>query len=135
MKLRLVENEPHYWEFVRNLRNNSQVKQGFVQQDHITELEHIAYMQVHHKGYYICLADDRPAGFVGAAGVANNDIRVATHPDFQKMGIAFFMISELMQLHPAAFAKVKVDNKASLKLFEKCGFKKKYYILEKNEEL
>jgi L-amino acid N-acyltransferase YncA len=33
-----------------------------------------------------------------------------------------------------AFAKVKVDNEASLKLFESCGFKKKFYILKCEEE-
>ena len=41
------------------------------------------------------------------------------------------MINEIMKIHPNAFAKVKLENKASLKLFESCGFKKKFYILEK----
>ena len=41
------------------------------------------------------------------------------------------MINSLITLHPDAFAKVKIDNEASVKLFESCGFKKKYYILEK----
>ena len=41
------------------------------------------------------------------------------------------MINKLVELVPGALAKVKLDNKASLCLFEKCGFKKKYYILEK----
>jgi RimJ/RimL family protein N-acetyltransferase len=41
------------------------------------------------------------------------------------------MINEIMKLHPDAFAKVKLDNEASLRLFEKCGFKKRYYLLER----
>jgi len=41
------------------------------------------------------------------------------------------MISALMQLYPRAFAKVKIDNTASLRLFEACGFTKRYYILER----
>ena len=78
--------------------------------------------------YYICLVDDEPAGFVG---VIDKDIRVATHPSFQQKGVGKFMINELMKKCPQAFAKVKIENKASLKLFESCGFKKKFYILEK----
>ena len=30
-----------------------------------------------------------------------------------------------------SIAKVKIDNEASLRLFEACGFKKAYYILER----
>ena len=41
------------------------------------------------------------------------------------------MINKLMKRHPSAFAKVKIENEASMNLFEACGFKKKYYILEK----
>ena len=81
-------------------------------------------------GYYICLLDDTPAGYVG---VVNKDIRVATHPDFQGMGVAKYMIDELMKMFPQSFAKVKIDNEASLRLFESCGFKKKYYILERDD--
>ena len=41
------------------------------------------------------------------------------------------MINQIMTTHPTALAKVKINNEASLRLFEKCGFKKKFYILEK----
>jgi L-amino acid N-acyltransferase YncA len=40
-----------------------------------------------------------------------------------------------MNVHPYAVAKVKLDNNASLKLFEKCGFKKKYYLLERENAI
>ena len=36
-----------------------------------------------------------------------------------------------MEMNADAFAKVKIENEASMRLFEACGFKKKYYILEK----
>jgi len=42
------------------------------------------------------------------------------------------MIDEIMKINPFAYAKVKLDNEASIKLFERCGFKKKYYLLEKD---
>jgi RimJ/RimL family protein N-acetyltransferase len=41
------------------------------------------------------------------------------------------MIEEIMKEFPSAFAKVKIENEASLKLFESCGFTKQFYILKK----
>ena len=49
------------------------------------------------------------------------------------MGVGKFMINEIMKIFPKSYAKVKIENEASLKLFESCGFEKKYYVLEKNE--
>ena len=126
--MELVENKKEYWEFIRNLRNHPDVKTGFVFQDHITESQQKAYMSKYGDCFYICLVGEKPAGYVG---VIENDIRVATHPDFQGMGVGKYMINELMKLHPNAFAKVKIQNITSVKLFEKCGFKKSFYILEK----
>jgi ribosomal protein S18 acetylase RimI-like enzyme len=57
---------------------------------------------------------------------------VATHPEHQGHGVGSFMINEIMNLFPDAVAKVKLDNEASLKLFEKCGFKKRFYLLERD---
>ena len=42
------------------------------------------------------------------------------------------MINTIMELNLTAFAKIKVNNKLSLKMFESCGFTKKYYILTKD---
>jgi len=128
MQLKLVENEPKYWEFIRNLRNDSEVKKGFIQQQYITTDNHKSFMENHNKNFYICLVEEKPAGYVGQI---DNDIRVATSPEFQGKGVGKFMINTLMEKHPNAFAKVKVENEASLRLFESCGFKKQYYILEK----
>ena len=41
------------------------------------------------------------------------------------------MVEEIMKSHPSAIAKIKIGNAASIKLFESCGFKKKYYLLER----
>ena len=128
--MQLVKNEEKYWNFILELRNNRDIKQGFISQHHIAQEEHTNFMQEHTEEYYICLVENTPAGF---AGVINKDIRVATHPNFQKKGVGKFMIEKLMILYPDSFAKVNIDNEASLRLFESCGFKKKYYILEKED--
>tara|TARA_Y100000592_G_scaffold19004_1_gene29081 strand:- start:55148 stop:55531 length:384 start_codon:yes stop_codon:yes gene_type:complete len=124
----LVENKKKYWEFIRNLRNHEDVKIGFIQQENITQFQHKMHMMLNEECYYICLVEGEPAGYVG---VIERDIRVATHPDFQGKGVGKFMINELMERNPDAFAKVKIENEASLRLFKACGFKEKYYILEK----
>ena len=124
----LVQNKKEYWDFIRDLRNHEDVKVGFVQQQHIEKSVHQSHMSLFGECYYVCLIENLPAGYVG---VIDRDIRVATHPDFQGRGVGKFMINQLMEMHSDAFAKVKLENEASIKLFEACGFKKKYYILEK----
>ena len=128
-KLKLVKNSPKYWEFIRDLRNKDEIRQGFISQEYIDSIQQAEYMLKYNNNFWICLAGEQPAGYVG---VIENDIRVATHPDYQGSGIGTFMISEVMKLEPEAHAKVKLDNEASIKLFERCGFKKRYYLLEKD---
>ena len=128
---RLVNNNPSYWEFIRKLRTMEGVREGFISQTEITPIEQATYMLKYNSNYWICLDDKTPAGYVG---VIDDDIRVATHPDYQGKGVGTFMINEIMKLIPTAIARVKLDNEASVKLFERCGFKKKYYILERDNE-
>ena len=126
--MELVKCTQEYWEDVRSLRNMDGVRQGFIQQQEISFHNHIEYMKKNSKFFYICVDKGE---FLGYTGVIEHDIRVATHPKHQKKGVAKFMINEIMKIHPNALAKVKLENQASLKLFESCGFKKKFYILEK----
>jgi ribosomal protein S18 acetylase RimI-like enzyme len=123
----LVRNDPKYWDFIRTLRNNPNVQSGFIEVGNITKIQQDAYMAKHSDEYFICLYDDNPVGFVG---VVEDDIRVCTHPDHQRMGVGLFMIEEIRRLYPQAFAKVKIDNISSLRMFEKAGYELKYYILE-----
>ncbi len=125
---KLAPNSPNYWEFIRCLRNMDGVRQGFIQQDEITIKQHHDYMKKNNNFFWICLDNGVPIGYIG---IIQDDIRVATLPEYQGKGVASFMVNEVMKTNPVAVAKVKIENKASLRLFEKCGFKKRYYILEK----
>ena len=78
--------------------------------------------------YRIALVNQTPAGYVG---VIDDDIRVCTHPDFQKLGVGKFMISEMMNIVPSAYAKVKIDNDASKNLFKSLGFEETFIIFTK----
>jgi len=126
--MQFVKNEKKYWEFIRQLRNDERVKEGFVQQQKVNQETHEKYMSENEDKFYLCLVEEKPAGYVG---IIEDDIRVATHPDYQKRGVGLFMIDELMKKHPNAVAKIKLENEASIRLFEKAGFKKKYYLLER----
>ena len=117
---KLVQNEPKYWEFIRIVRNNPEMQKGFVEIVNITTEQQIEYMKKHNDEYYICLnANDEPIGYIGEV---SDDIRVAVIPEFQRMGVGKFMINELIKLRPNCHAKMKFDNIASKKLFERCGF-------------
>jgi len=130
----LVENDPLYWEFIRELRNMDGIRQGFIQQEPITAIEQARYMLQYNNNFWVCLnVDGRRPLPVGYVGVIDDDIRVASHPDHQGKGVGSFMINEIMKICPTAYAKVKLDNEASIKLFERCGFKKRYYLMEKDE--
>jgi GNAT superfamily N-acetyltransferase len=119
MYMELVNCTQEFWEFVRKLRMDGRVIDGFVETIPITPEQQTAYMTNNSQYYRIALVAGEPAGYVG---VINDDIRVCTHPNFQGMGIGKFMIGCAMDIWPNAYAKVKLGNIASDKLFLSCGF-------------
>lgn len=127
--MELVYCDRKYWEFIRTLRNDKRVVSGFIQSTYITKDMQQEYMEKYSNCFRVALLDNEPVGYVG---VIEDDIRVCTHPDHQGRGVGKFMINKCMEIWPTAFAKVKVDNQASLKLFESCGFTKSFYILNKS---
>lgn len=116
------------WEFIRALRNDPRMRTWFVEQVDITPEEQVAYMTKYSGYYFVCCVNGTPAGYVGAV---NDDIRIATHPDYQRHGIASFMLEYIARAFPRATAKIKIENDASLHLFEKAGFVARYYLLER----
>jgi ribosomal protein S18 acetylase RimI-like enzyme len=129
MNLRLVTNNSKYYEFIRELRNHTDNLSGFIIQTNITKEDQIKYMEKYEKFYYIAINESEiPVGFIG---VVDNDIRVAVHPDFKNQGVGKFMVNEIINNYPNSIAKIKIDNTASIKLFESCGFKTKFLIMSK----
>lgn len=125
MNLELIENEPQYFEFIRRLRNHPQLRIGFIQQDEISVVNHANYMLKYSNNYFICLLSGAPIGFIG---VIDNDIRLAVDPSFQNLGVARFMVEEIVKIYPTAQAKVKVTNLASMKLFQSLNFTGEFVI-------
>lgn len=130
MVIEVVDNDPKYWEFIRTLRNDDRVKNGFIQTKEITEEEQISYMKIYGAFFIIALVDGNPVGY---AGSIDRDIRVCIHPDFQGKGVGKILIGHLMNRFPNSYAKIKLDNESSKRMFAKCGFKPKYVIMEREE--
>jgi ribosomal protein S18 acetylase RimI-like enzyme len=124
--LALVDCSPKYWEYVRKLRLNPNVIDGFIKTEYITEVDQVSYMTKYSQYYKVALVEGNPCGYVG---VIENDIRVCIDPLYQGKGIGKFMISEIKKIWPDALAKVKVDNEASLKLFRACGYEIQFYLM------
>lgn len=125
--LKLITCEKKYWEYIRILRSNNAVQAGFIQQVNITIDQQINYMEKYNDNYYVCLYNGEPCGFIGEI---DGDIRICTHPTYHSKGIGTFMIREFSNIKNDIYAKIKIDNIASIKAFEKAGYEKKYYILE-----
>ena len=127
-KLILVECEQQHWEFVRLLRLNERVLDGFIEKLDITPEQQEIYMSNYSNCFRIVLFNGRPAGYFG---VIDDDIRVCVHPDFQRKGVGKFLVQECSKIWPNAFAKIKITNESSRKLFESCGYKLEYYLYKK----
>ncbi len=124
--MELVKCQNQHWDFILSLRN--EVRKGFIQQHKIHFSEHEKFMQRNKGNYFICLDQGIPVGFIGDVG---QDIRIAVSPQHQNKGVGKFMLNSFLDIRDSSIAKVKINNKESLKLFESCGFEKKYYILER----
>jgi len=129
--MELVDCDRKYWSFLLYLRNT--LRSNFIEQDTITEHIHECFMSRNHGSYKVCLGStSEPLGFIGCV---NGDIRIAVDPKEQGEGVGKFMLENFIIEDQSAFAKIKVDNQASLNLFESCGYKKKYYILENEKSI
>ena len=127
LNFKVVKCTEEHWEFIRELRNNTKVSNGFINKKQISKNQQVKYMKKNSKYFRIGLINGEPAGYFG---VIDKDIRICTHPDFQKKGLGKFMLNELQKLWPESFAKIKIENNASINLFESAGYEPVFLIMK-----
>jgi RimJ/RimL family protein N-acetyltransferase len=120
LAMKLVKNEKKYWEFIRLTRNDPRVQQGFIEQIQITSAQQEEYMKKNNDIFHVCITDEGTP--IGYAGIVSGDIRIAVIPEYQRQGVGRFIITELTKKGIDFSARVKLDNIASKRLFESCGF-------------
>ena len=84
--INLVPVTPKHYEFVRALRTDPRTQGAFLEQENITAPQQTRYMDRYSKYYYICILHGDPCGYVG---VINDDIRICSHPDYQRKGVGY----------------------------------------------
>jgi hypothetical protein len=115
--MELVPVTEKYFEFIRQLRVDPRNTDGFLEQVSITPDQQKKYMENHATSYYVCLLYGTPVGYVG---VIDDDIRICTDHGVKSSGVGSFMLSEIKKLYPSATGRIKKNNVASQRLFEKC---------------
>lgn len=121
----LVDCIEKYWEFVRLIRTDPYNKKFFLTKEEITPEQQIKFMTKNSHKYKICLLDNVPVGYIGIKG--ENEITYCVDPLYQGKGIGTFMLKEFIKLHKTLTAFVYPENKASNKVFEKLGFKRRNF--------
>ena len=127
-EMKLVSCDKQYWDFVRVLRMDERVLDGFIEKMEITTEQQNAYMTKFSDCFRIALLNNEPVGYFG---VIEDDIRICVHPDYQKKGIGKFLVEKCSKIWPNSLAKIKITNESSRKLFESCGYKLEYYLYKK----
>lgn len=128
--MKLVDCEPKYWNFVKNLRTNEENQLGFFSFFNITDEEQKKFMSKNHQNYKICISDDDiPVGYVGI--INNNEITYCVHPEYKNKGIGTFMVKSFSEEFNTISALVKPENISSQKVFEKLNWDKKILYIKK----
>ena len=124
--LELIDSPELAWDYILRLRNEN--ASNFIQQHEITKEEHYDFMKKYGKDYFIfyrtcngcrCGSCYCPCGFIG---IVDNDIRLCTDSKYRREGVAVEMLEFVRDHFPKAVGKVKEDNIASNKSFEKAGY-------------
>ena len=137
MKIDLKKVTEGDWDFILNLRNDFYVNSFYEQKKPIEKKEHYEYMnkQATNPNFHqwIAVNDNLPIGYIR---ILDCDINIMVDKKFQNKGVGTMML-ELVEEKAKNLglrklqARVLIENKNSLKLFEKNNFKTKINLFEK----
>lgn len=131
--LKVVKCKKIYWPFVMNLRNHPSVMKNMFSKRAYGSDEFISEMYGRSQFFRIVLIDNHPAGYYK---VLNNEISIVVHPDYRGQGVASFMVKHILKRFKGKplEARIRVSNRASIKLFEKFGFMRESITFVRGEQ-
>lgn len=121
--MKLVKNAEKYYIEIYRLRTAPENLKGFVNKSLFTLENHLKYMREYGSNYYILLnRNNLPVGFIGDV---SEDIRLAVTPSNHGKGYGLFMLKKFIEISDKKKlkAKVLIDNRPSMRIFEKAGFR------------
>jgi hypothetical protein len=122
---------PQYWEAIRHIRNHHRFYFG--QTEVIDAKTHREFMEKHWRTYRVAVChvgrnhkDDKGGEgeqpcVMGFIGQVQKDLRIATHPQYLKQGVADFMIRSFRREYPERSWKVRRMNHPTLAMARKLG--------------
>lgn len=126
---------PKHWELIRCLRLRDDVQQYLHQQltdEELSKERQTEYMLTNHKYYHVCeTADGDFIGFVSLIPHLDGvKITILISPEYQGEGIGTYMIQWVCDnYNDKLYADVHLENKSSMRIFIKNGFKEKTVTL------
>jgi RimJ/RimL family protein N-acetyltransferase len=128
--MKLVDCDPKYWNFVKEIRTNPENQTGFFSLANISDSEQKEFMSKNHQNYNICISVE--GDLLGYVGIINhNEITYCVHPDHKNKGVGTFMVENFVKKYNEVSALVKPENVASQKVFEKLNWDKKILYTKK----
>ena len=114
--------KPLYWDLIGKLRATSEISQFFCEEYQFNSELQTKYMEVNSKYFHVVLVNEEFAGYIGLIGPNRNEITYCVDPKYQNKGLGTYMVTQIMQLSPKIWAKVKHNNPSSIYIFQKLGF-------------
>ena len=114
--------KPLYWDLIGKLRANPKTRHFFCEEYQFNSELQIQYMEANSKYFHVVLVNGEFAGYIGLIGPDRNEITYSVDPKYQNKGLGTYMVTQIMQLSPKIWAKVKHNNLSSIHIFQKLGF-------------
>ncbi len=114
--------------FIYELMTNKLVRERLFEQREFSYEEHLKYWQTFHGFAYIIIHNEKKIGLLRDE---TQELSIQILPEYWNMGIGSKVISDYCDGKQGFHARIKNNNIASVKIFEKAGFKHHHIVLKK----
>ena len=122
--------KPEEIKFLYNLMNNKKVRTYFANPNTFSYKEHLRFIKNFKGIFKIMKYKGKKVGAIRLR-FFDNEITTAILPEFHGKGIGSKELKEFCKKRNNLKAEINPKNKASIKIYEKAGFKIKHLVMEK----